>query len=92
MIYEKALESLRLQRGDALQLARRAIAAEPELVAARLLEAYLLAYSRDMRDFEAAGWAFARLAGLPMSEHERAHTAALAAVDRRRRGARLAHP
>ena len=75
-----ALESLRLQRGDALVLARRAIAADPELVAARLLEAYLLAYSRDTRDFEAAGWAFARLAGLPMSRHERAHTAALAAV------------
>ena len=79
-LYERGLASLRLQRGDALQLARRAIAAAPEFVAARLLEANILVCSRDVRDFEAAGWAFARLRGLPMSERERAHTAALAAA------------
>jgi hypothetical protein len=45
-----------------------------------LLEANILVCSRDVRDFEAAGWAFARLSGLPMSERERAHTAALAAA------------
>ena len=59
---------------------RGAIAAQPDSVAARLLEANILACSRDVRDFEAAGWAFAALRGLPMSEHERAHTAALAAA------------
>ncbi len=78
--YQAALTSLRLQRGDALQLVRRAIAAEPEFVAARLLEANLLACSRDLREFEAAGWAYARLSGLPMSDGERMHTAALAAA------------
>ena len=80
LLYEAAFTSLWLQRGDALQLARRAIVAAPDLVPARLLEANILVCSRDVRDFEAAGWAFARLSGLPMSERERAHTLALAAA------------
>lgn len=78
--YEQALTSLWRQQGDALPLARRAIAEAPEAVAPRLLEANILICSRDPRDFEAGGWAFARLCGLAMSERERAHAAALAAA------------
>jgi hypothetical protein len=77
---ERTLESLRLQRGDARALAAEAVAAAPQSAAARLLEATLLACSRDAREYEAAGWAYARLRGLPMDEHERAQTAALAAA------------
>ena len=79
-LQEHALRSLLLQRGEPLALTREAIAAEPGFVPARLLEAQILAASRDARDFEAAGWAFARLAGLEMSVAERAHVAALAAA------------
>jgi tetratricopeptide (TPR) repeat protein len=81
-LYQRALTSLWLQRGDTLALARQAIAAAPRFVPARLLEANLLAASRDVRDFEAAGWAFARLHGLPMNRHEALHVSALAlAID-----------
>jgi hypothetical protein len=81
-LYERALTSLWLQRGDTRALAAAAIAAEPNAVAPRLLEAALLVTSRDVHDFEAAGWAYARLRELPMSERERFHTLALeAAVD-----------
>ena len=73
--YQQALESLRLQRGDARALAPAAAAADPESVAARVLEATVLVLSRDVRDFEAAGWAFARL-----SHIEHAHVGALAAA------------
>ena len=45
---ERALESLRLQRGSAVALAREAVAAAPGSVAARLFEAALLAISRDV--------------------------------------------
>ena len=79
-LYERALASLWLQRGDSLALARQASDAAPGFVAARLLEANLLVSSRDVRDFEAAGWAFARLQGLPMNSREAAHNAALAAA------------
>jgi tetratricopeptide (TPR) repeat protein len=78
--YERAMTALWLQRGDARALAAAAVAAEPDAVAPRLLEAALLVTSRHVRDFEAAGWAFARLRGMPMSERERAHTSALAAA------------
>jgi hypothetical protein len=80
MLYQRALASLRTQRGDARALAAEAVAAAPQSAAARLLEATLLACSRDAREYEAAGWAYARLRGLPMDEHERAQTAALAAA------------
>ena len=75
-----ALQSLLLQRGDAQALARDAVAKAPESAAAQLVEAVLLACSRDRRDFEAAGWAYARLCRLPMAERERTHAAALAAA------------
>jgi len=76
--YERALESLRLQRGDARRLAAEAVAAEPQSAAAQLLEATILACSRDVRDFESAGWAYARLRSLdPANPHLRALAAAL---------------
>jgi hypothetical protein len=78
--YEKALQSLRLNRGDALALARDAVAAAPDSANARLLEAVLLVSSRDVREFEAAGWAFARFQTLARDESDRAHAAALAAA------------
>ena len=81
-LYERAIAALWLQRGDARALAAAAVAAEPGVVAPRLLEAALLVTSRDVHDFEAAGWAYARLRGLAMNERERAHASALeAAVD-----------
>ncbi|HEX7217835.1 MAG TPA: tetratricopeptide repeat protein [Burkholderiales bacterium] len=76
-LYERALDSLRLQRGDARRLAADAVAAEPQSAAARLLEATILASSRDVRDFENAGWAYARLLTL---EDGSPHLAALAAA------------
>jgi len=80
--YKNALQALWLQRGDARALAAAAVAAEPDAVAPRLLEAALLVTSRDVHDFEAAGWAYARLRGMPMNERSRAHSSALeAAVD-----------
>ena len=79
-LYERALAGLWLQRGDPLQLARAAFAEAPAFVAAHLLEANLLACSRDPRDFEAAGWSFARLRGLAMNPREAAHCAALASA------------
>jgi tetratricopeptide (TPR) repeat protein len=81
-LYERAVAALWRQRGDARALAAAAVSAEPDAVAPRLLEAALLVTSRHVRDFEAAGWVYARLRGMPMSERERAHTSALeAAVD-----------
>jgi hypothetical protein len=80
MTMDQALHSLLLQRGDARSLARDAVAKAPQSAAAQLVEAVLLACSRDRRDFEAAGWAYGRLCRLPMSERERTHAAALAAA------------
>ena len=82
MLYQRALSSLWLQRGDPLALARQAVEAAPESAAARLLEASLLVCSRDPRDFEAAGWVYAALRRLPLTPREGAHTVALAtAID-----------
>ena len=78
-LYEQALEALRLQRGDPLRLAREARREAPEFVAGHQLEAALLAGSRDPREVEAAGWAYARLKGLRHNTREGLHTAALAA-------------
>jgi tetratricopeptide (TPR) repeat protein len=77
-LYERALESLRLQRGNARRLAAEAVAGEPDSAAAQLLEATILASSRDVRDFENAGWAYARLLKLEKtSPHVGARAAAL---------------
>ena len=78
--YERALTSLRLQRGDALALARQARSEAPGFVAAHVLEATLLVASRDVRDIEAAGWAFARVQGLALNRREATHAVALAAA------------
>jgi len=81
-LYESALAALRTQRPDALALARQATAADPGFVPARVLEAWLLLWSRDARDFDAAGWVFARLTRMAMSGRERRHAGAIAtAVD-----------
>ena len=74
--YEAALTALRT-RGDALALAREAIRLDSRFVAARQLETWLLLWSRDLRDFRAAGAAFRLLEGLPMSAREREHASAL---------------
>ena len=79
-LYQQALASLWLQRGDALAQARDLIAIAPAFVPARLLEASILVCSRDVREFEAAGWAFAGLRGLAMTRGEAAHAAAIAAA------------
>ena len=75
--HEAALTALQLGEGDALGLARRAIAQAPRRVAAQQLAATVLLYSRDPRDFQEGRAAFARLAGLPMEDRARAHAAAL---------------
>jgi tetratricopeptide (TPR) repeat protein len=79
-LYEQALECLRLQRGDPLQLAREASLESPAFVAAHQLEAALLLGSRDPREAESAGWAYARLKGLRHNTREGLHTAAIAAA------------
>jgi tetratricopeptide (TPR) repeat protein len=79
-LFEDALECLRLQRGDALGLAREAVREAPEFVAAHQLEAALLLCSRDAREYESAGWAYARLKGLRHNTREGLHTAAIAAA------------
>ncbi len=66
----EALHAFLCHRGDALALARRA-----EGVRARLLEASLLLASRDLRDFEAAGWIYSAL-----KDESSAHVAAIAAA------------
>ena len=80
--YESALYALRTQRPDALAHVRHATRADPGFVAAHLLEAWLLLWSRDPRDFDTAGWVFARLSRMAMSARERVHAGAIAtAVD-----------
>lgn len=78
-LFEQALACLRLQRGDALALAREAAREAPGFVAAHQLEASLLLCSRDVREFESAGWAYARLRDLKHNVREALHTAAIAA-------------
>jgi tetratricopeptide (TPR) repeat protein len=80
MQYQHALSSLWLQRGDPLALARKAVEAVPDSAAARVLEASLLVCSRDARELEVAGWAYAALRRLPLTPRESAHAAALAAA------------
>ncbi len=75
-LYQSALLALRTS-GDALGLAREAARADPTFAAAHLLEAWLLLWSRDVRDFAAAGKVHGRFASLPMSEAERGHATAI---------------
>jgi tetratricopeptide (TPR) repeat protein len=70
--YEQALGDFLCHRGNPLALARRA-----EGLRGRLLEASLLLCSRDIREFEQAGWLFASL-----KDEKHPHVAAIgAAVD-----------
>src|SRR5262245_51154211 len=78
--YERALADLLRGRGDPLAGARAAIAQAPNLVAAHLLEASLLAYSRDRREVDAARPVLARLQGLALSPRDARHVQALAAA------------
>ena len=75
--YEAAVLALRMQRGDALGLARAAVREDARFVAAHQLEAWLLLSSRDLREFRAAGHVRNRLVGMPMSRHEGLHAAAI---------------
>ena len=79
-LYEAALGSLQRGDGDALALARLAIAQAPAFVAARQLECALLLSSRDVRDFEAVPALAAAMATLPCNEREWAHGIAIAAA------------
>ena len=76
-LYESALGTLLLARGDALPLCRRSLADSTGFVAAREMAATLLLYSRDPRDYEAGKAACDELMALPMSRRERAHATAL---------------
>jgi tetratricopeptide (TPR) repeat protein len=82
----QALSDLLRGRGDPLGAARQtaSIAApgSPEAVEARIVEASLLLSSRDPRDFEAAGWAYARIASSQKNPLQEMHAAAIrVAVD-----------
>jgi len=80
-LYRRALGDFQRARGEPLKLARAAASAaqpgSPELADARLLEASLLLCSRDVRDFEAAGWVYAELASLRKNPWQERHAAAI---------------
>jgi hypothetical protein len=78
--YESALAALRTGSGEALRLARRAAEEAPRSADALALEASLLVHSRDPREVEAAGWAFARLRRLPLGMRHHEHAQAIAAA------------
>jgi tetratricopeptide (TPR) repeat protein len=78
--YQAALRALCTQRGDPLALARQATRADPALIAAHQLEAWLLLSSRDLRSFQAARRMSDRLAGKLMSARESLHAEALVAA------------
>src|SRR3954463_10009399 len=78
--YQAALRALCTQRGDALALAREAARADPALIAAHQLEAWLLLANRDLRNFQAARRMSDRLAGELMSAREARHAEALVAA------------
>jgi hypothetical protein len=81
-LYDAALRTLRMQRPGALDLVREALRADAGFAPAQVLEAWLLLWSRDPRDFDMAGWAFARLSRMALSSQQRAHASAIAtAVD-----------
>ena len=75
-----ALADFLAQRGDPLAAARAAVRAAPESAAAHLVEASLLLCSRDVRDFEKAGWVYAKLTTLQLTPREAAHLKAIAAA------------
>jgi tetratricopeptide (TPR) repeat protein len=76
----RALADFLAHRGDPLAAARAAVRAAPESAAAHLVEASLLLCSRDRRNFEKAGWVYARLRKLTLAPSEEAHLRAIAAA------------
>src|SRR5687767_4848188 len=75
------ISDLLLGRGDPLAAARQAVHAaapgSPERIDARILEASLLLCSRDVRDLEAAGWAYAEIASLEKNSLQDKHATAI---------------
>jgi tetratricopeptide (TPR) repeat protein len=81
-----ALADFQRGRGDPIALARKAARAaapgSPELVEARIVEASLLLCSRDVRDFEVAGWVYAQIALFRKNPLQEMHASAIrVAVD-----------
>jgi len=75
-----ALADFLAHRGDPLATARAAARAAPHSGEAHLVEASLLLCSRDVRDFERAGWVYARLGRMKPTRREAAHLRAIAAA------------
>lgn len=73
-----ALADYLAHRGDPLAAARAAVRAAPQSAEAQLEEASLLVSSRDVRNHEAAGWAYARLTKLELTPRQYAHARAIA--------------
>ena len=75
-----ALADFLAHRGDPLATARAAARAAPHSGEAHLVEASLLLCSRDVRDFERAGWVYSRLGRMKLTRREAAHLRAIAAA------------
>jgi tetratricopeptide (TPR) repeat protein len=75
-----ALADFLAHRGDPLASARAAARAAPHSAAPHLVQASLLLCSRERRDFETAGWVYARLKRLQLTRNEQAHVEAIAAA------------
>ena len=73
-----ALADYLAHRGDPLAAARAAVRAAPQSAEAQLEEASLFVSSRDVRNHEAAGWAYARLTKLELTPRQYAHAGAIA--------------
>ena len=80
--FGQALGEFLRHRGNPLALAREAAREAPGSVRARLLVVCLMLCSRDVGDFEAAGWVFAGIQRMTKTPREEAHcTAVAAAID-----------
>jgi len=73
----QALADYLAHRGDPLAAAREAVRAAPHSAEAQLEEASLLVSSRDLRHYEPAGWAYARLTRLELTPRQWAHAEAI---------------
>jgi tetratricopeptide (TPR) repeat protein len=78
--YEGALAAVLAWRSGAGVLLEQALAQAPDFVMAHVLQAYTLLCSRDRRRVHSARPVLQRAAGLPASEREAAHLAAVASV------------
>lgn len=75
--YQAALRALQLGDADPLPHVRRALARSPRFVAAHVLSASVLVYSRDLREYREGRTPVARLEALALDENARRHLAAL---------------